>query len=32
MVIGYPSLIKTIDKKGFSKSFLRAEPFPHYFS
>ena len=32
MVMWYPRLIKKIDEKGFSKSFLRAEPFPHYFS
>jgi hypothetical protein len=32
MVVGYPSLLKTIAKKGFSKNFLQAAPFPHYFS
>jgi hypothetical protein len=32
MVVWYPSLIKTIWDKWFSKSFLQAAPFPHYFS
>lgn len=32
MIIGYPSLINKIDWKWFNKSFLFAEPFPHYFS
>ncbi len=32
MVVGYPSLINKIAEKGFSKNFLQAAPFPHYFS
>ena len=32
MVVGYPSLINEIYEKGFSKSFLLASPFPHYYS
>ena len=32
MVVGYPSLIDEIYKKWFSKNFLEAAPFPHYFS
>jgi len=31
MIIGYPSMINNIDDLGFNKSFLFAEPFPHYF-
>lgn len=30
MVLGYPRLMEEIDKKWFSKTFLRAEPFPMY--
>lgn len=32
MVVGYPRLINTIAEKWFSKSFLEAASFPHYFS
>ena len=32
MVVGYPRLLKVIEKKWFSKNFLQAVPFPHYFS
>ncbi|MDD2871388.1 MAG: ABC transporter substrate-binding protein [Candidatus Gracilibacteria bacterium] len=32
MVVGYPSLIKQIKDKGYSKNFLLATAFPHYFS
>ena len=32
MVIWYPRMIDEIDARGFSKTFLAAEPFPHYFS
>jgi len=32
MVVWYPSLINQIAKKWFSKNFLQAAPFPHYFS
>ena len=32
MVVGYPSLINEISEKWFSKSFLLASPFPHYYS
>nr|MDD3720304.1 ABC transporter substrate-binding protein [Candidatus Gracilibacteria bacterium] len=32
MIIGYPSMIDKINGSGFNKSFLFAEPFPHYFS
>jgi ABC-type glycerol-3-phosphate transport system substrate-binding protein len=32
MVIGYPRMIEKIHSNGFSKNFLRAEPFPHYYS
>jgi len=32
MVVGYPRLIYTIAKKWFSKNFLQASAFPHYFS
>ncbi|MDD5770012.1 MAG: extracellular solute-binding protein [Candidatus Gracilibacteria bacterium] len=30
MLIGYPRLLEEIDKNGFNKNFLRAEPFPTY--
>lgn len=32
MMIAYPSLVEKMDWKWFNKSFLFAEPFPHYFS
>lgn len=32
MVIWYPRLINKIDESWFSTSFLRAAPFPHYYS
>jgi hypothetical protein len=32
MVVGYPRMINEISKKWFSKSFLLASSFPHYFS
>ena len=32
MVVGYPSLIDEISEKWFSKNFLLASAFPHYFS
>lgn len=32
MVVWYPSLINEIEKKWFSKNFLLASPFPHYYS
>lgn len=32
MVVWYPRMIEEIDERWFSKNFLRAEPFPHYFS
>ena len=32
MVVWYPSLIQEIWEKWFSKNFLLATPFPHYFS
>ncbi len=32
MVVGYPSMINIIWEKWFSKNFLQASPFPHYFS
>ncbi len=32
MVVWYPSLIKEIDEKWFSKNFLLASAFPHYYS
>lgn len=32
MVVGYPRLINEIAKKGFSKTFLLASAFPHYYS
>lgn len=32
MVVWYPSLINKIAKNWFSKNFLQAVPFPHYFS
>ncbi len=32
MVVWYPRMIKEIDEKWYSKNFLRASPFPHYFS
>lgn len=32
MVVWYPRMIKEIDEKWYSTNFLRASPFPHYFS
>lgn len=32
MVVWYPRMIQDIDKRGYSKNFLLASPFPHYFS
>lgn len=32
MVVGYPSLIKKIKANWFSKTFLQASSFPHYYS
>ncbi len=32
MIIGYPSMINSLDEVWFNSSFLFAEPFPHYFS
>ena len=32
MVIWFPRIIEEINKKWFSKNFLLASPFPHYFS
>ncbi|USN59066.1 MAG: extracellular solute-binding protein [Candidatus Peribacteria bacterium] len=31
-VIGYPRMIEQIKEKGFSKTFLFAEPFPYFFA
>lgn len=32
MIIGYTSMINSLDESWFNNSFLFAEPFPHYFS
>lgn len=32
MVVWFPSLINTIAEKWYSKGFLQATPFPHYYS